>query len=147
MPGVAPAPGWRSDLQAVESQPPLLAPHRWAELWPLLPGRLSLFRRRPSHPLSVSSRSYSCPFTAANDHPLFILVACLVSSELLLLTFLCFSSSRQTVWVEAVQFTRLAMEGNLESVFEVGFLIVLFFLPYELLNSSQVACVCVGGVV
>lgn len=37
------------------------------------------------------------------------------------------------------------MEGNLESVFEVGFLIVLFFLPYELLNSSQVACVCVGG--
>lgn len=61
---------------------------------------------------------------AVNDPPLFISVACLVS-ELLLLTFLSLYCLVKWFWWRRVQFSQLAGEWHLESIVEVGLLIVL----------------------
>lgn len=71
---------------------------------------------------------------AANDRPLFISVACWVSSELLLLTFLSPYCPVKWFWRRKVQLTQLTVEWQLAGIGEAGFLTVL--LLCELLKSS-----------
>ena len=72
---------------------------------------------------------------AANVHPLFISVACWVSSELLLLTFLSPYCPVKWFWWRKVQLTQLTIEWQLAGIGEAGFLIAL--LLCELLRSSS----------
>lgn len=72
---------------------------------------------------------------AADDHPLFISVACWVSSELLLLTFLSPYCPIKWFWWRKVQLTQLTIEWQLAGIGEAGFLIV--FLLCGLLKSSS----------
>lgn len=72
---------------------------------------------------------------AANDHPLFISVACWVSSELMLLTLLSPYCPVKWFWWRKAQLTQLTVEWQLAGIGEAGFLIVL--LLCELLKSSS----------